>query len=112
MNLIENIIRMYKQGDGHVEVLTASVRKLDHLLYALQLGADIITAPFKVLKEWAEKGMPMPGESFMYNAGGLKSTPYEELDLSKDWREFDISHELTDAGIERFASDWNSLLES
>ena len=53
MDLITNIIRMYHQGDGHVEVLTASVRHLDHLLYALKLGSDIITAPFEILKKWA-----------------------------------------------------------
>src|SRR5208337_2698352 len=35
MDLIAHIIRMYGKGDGHVEVLTASVRKIDHLLYAL-----------------------------------------------------------------------------
>ncbi|MBI5606430.1 MAG: transaldolase, partial [Deltaproteobacteria bacterium] len=58
MDLITNIIRMYHQGDGHVEVLTASVRTIDHLLYALELGSDIITAPFEILKQWAEKGLP------------------------------------------------------
>ena len=110
MDLIANIIRMYQKGDGHVEVLTASVRSLDHLIYAIHLGTDIVTAPFKVLKKWGEKGLPLPEENFMYNAGNLKPIPYEELDLNKDWSTFNISHELTDAGIERFASDWNSLL--
>ena len=112
MHLIENILRMYKKGDGHVEVLTASVRNINHLLYAIHLGSDIVTAPFKVLREWGEGRMPMPEENFMYNAGNLRPIPYEELDLNKDWSAFDISHELTDAGIERFASDWNSLLRT
>lgn len=111
MNLIENIIRMYAKGDKHVEVLTASMRNINHLLYAIHLGSDIVTAPFKILKIWAEKGMPMPEENFMYNSGNLKPIPYQELDLNKDWSAFDISHELTDVGIERFASDWNSLLK-
>jgi len=111
MHLIENILRMYKKGDGHVEVLTASVRNINHLLYAIHLGSDIVTAPFKVLREWGEGRMPMPEENFMYNAGNLRPIPYEELDLNKDWSAFDISHELTDAGIERFASDWNALLK-
>jgi len=110
MNLIENIIRMYQKGDGHVAVLTASVRNLNHLLYAISLGSDIATAPFKVLKEWGEKGLPLPNEKFTYNAGNLKPIPYKELDVNKDWFAFDISHELTAAGIERFAFDWNSLV--
>ena len=62
MNLIENIIKMYQKGDGHVEVLTASVRNLNHLLCAIHLGSDIVTSPFKILKEWGEKGMPMAND--------------------------------------------------
>ena len=69
MDLIANIMRMYEKGDGHVEVLTASVRNLDHLLYALKLGSDIITSPFEVLKEWGEQGMPMPPARTMRIAG-------------------------------------------
>ena len=30
--------------------------------------------------------------------------------LSENWREFNIYHELIDKGIEKFASDWNSLI--
>lgn len=80
MDLIRNILEMYKQGDGHVEVLTASVRNLSHFLQAKSLGSDIITAPLKVLKQWANQ-------------------------------DYDINHELTDAGIERFAKDWNNLIK-
>lgn len=111
MGFISNVIKMYGGGDGHVEVLTASVRTYDHMLYALQLGSDIITAPFKVLKEWGENGMPVPGDDYTYNAQGLKEIPYLDLDLKKNWREFDISHDLTDKGIVRFADDWNSLIK-
>lgn len=110
MDLIKNIIEMYKEGDGHVEVLTASVRNINHFLYALKLGSDIITAPFATLKEWGEKGLPMPGDDFIYSADNLKAIPYKNIDLSKHWKSFDISHELTDKGIERFSEDWNNLI--
>lgn len=80
MDLVRDILQMYKKGDGHVEVLTASVRNLSHFLKAKSLGSDIITAPLKVLKQWAAQ-------------------------------DYDISHELTDAGIERFAKDWNNLIK-
>jgi len=110
MDLISNIIRMYNKGDGHVEVLAASVRNAAHFMQAIALGSDIITAPFGVLKEWAEKGMPLPGENFSYEPENLSSIPYKDIDLGKDWRELDIAHELTDKGIERFASDWNELI--
>lgn len=110
MDLIKNIIEMYKKGDGHVLVLTASVRDLNHLLYAIKLKSDIVTAPFKTLREWAEKGLPIPGSGYQYKTKDLKDIPYLELDLSKNWLEFDIAHDLTDKGIERFSQDWNTLI--
>jgi len=111
MDLISHILQMYRKGDGHVMVLTASVRKIDHLLYALKLGSDIMTAPFNVLKEWAEKGLPMPGDDYVYRPGGLKSIPFKEIDLTKNWQSYDIGHELTDKGMERFSADWNALIK-
>jgi transaldolase len=111
MDLISNILRMYKKGDGHVELLTASVRNFDHHLYALKLGSDIITAPFKVLKEWGEKGLPIPGNDYVYNSQGLKAIPYKDINLEKDWQDYDIRHELTVKGMEKFSADWNSLIK-
>jgi transaldolase len=111
MDVIANIIRMYGDGDGHVEVLTASVRSLEHLTAAISLGSDILTAPFEVLKEWGEKGMPTPDAGYRYAPSGLKAIPYRKIDLSKDWRDYDIRHDLTDRGMERFSQDWNSLIK-
>ncbi len=111
MDLIANILKMYNTGDGHVEVLTASVRKLDQLLCAIKLGSDIITAPFTILKEWGEKGLPMPKHNYVYEQGTLRAIPYRDLDLSKKWQEYDISHDLTVKGMERFSADWNALIK-
>ncbi len=110
MDLIANIIRMYGKGDGHVEVLTASVRTMDHFLYALKLGSDIITAPFDILKLWGEKGLSIPGTDYRYDAKGLKAIPFRELELSKPWDSYDIRHDLTDKGMEKFSADWNALI--
>jgi transaldolase len=112
MDVIANIIRMYRDGDGHVEVLTASVRNRDHFLYALKLGSDIITAPYEVLKAWGEQGMPVPGDDYHYDAKSLQPIPYREIDLNKKWGDYDIRHALTDKGIERFSADWNALIQS
>lgn len=110
MDLVKNIIEMYKTGDGHVEVLTASVRNLEHYNGALSLGSDIITGPFKLIKEWKEKEMEIPSV-YSYDVKDLKTIEYKELDLNKNWQEFDIKHELTDAGIDKFTSDWNSMIK-
>jgi transaldolase len=110
MDLIAHILRMYQQGDGHVEVLTASVRTMDHFLYALWLGSDIITAPFKVLKRWGEDGLPIPGGDYRYPTGDLQPIPYQELDLTRDWETFNIDHDLTVKGMASFSADWNALM--
>jgi len=110
MDLIANILKMYRQGDGHVELLTASVRNFDHFLYALKLGSDIITTPFEIMKEWGQKGMALPDDSYAYKHPELKSMPYKEIDLTKKWQEYDIAHDLTDKGMERFSKDWNDLI--
>lgn len=110
MDVIAGIIKMYRLGDGHVEVLTASVRTYDHLMYALKLGSDIITAPYAVLYDWGQRGLPMPPEDYVYDAGQLKTIPYQELNLSKPWQEYDIAHDLTTKGMEKFSADWNSLI--
>jgi transaldolase len=111
MDLIANVLRMYKKGDGHVEVLTASVRGLDHLLYALKLGSDIISVPFAILKEWAGKGVPIPGDDYVCPTRDLKKILYKDVDLTKKWKDYDIRHELTDKGMERFSADWNALIK-
>ncbi|OGG43849.1 transaldolase [Candidatus Jorgensenbacteria bacterium RIFCSPLOWO2_12_FULL_42_11] len=111
MDLIKNIIEMYGQGDGHVEVLTASVRNLDHFSYALRLGSDIVTAPSKILKEWVEKSMFLPDNNFVYDAGKFKPISYQAIGLNKKWREYDFYHELTDDGIRKFSEDWNRLIK-
>lgn len=111
MQLIENILKMYEKGDGHVLTLTASVRNLNHFLYALKLKSPIITVPFKVFKAWADKDFPLPDENFKYEASGFKSIPFTDIPLDKNWQEYDIHHELTEAGIAKFSEDWNNLVK-
>ncbi len=112
MDVVANIICRYSQGDGHVEVLTASVRSIDHLLYALKLGTDIITVPYDVLKAWAEMGLPVPDKEYVYEAKLLRPIPYKDISLAKAWQDYDIGHDLTDKGMERFSADWNALTKS
>jgi transaldolase len=111
MDLISNIIKMYDKGDGHVEVLTASVRNIDHFLYALKLESDIITTPFKILKEWSEKGLFILINDYTYDTKNLKAIPFKDIDLTKKWQDYNIYHELTDKGLECFSSDWNALIQ-
>ncbi len=116
MDLVRNIKRMYAQGDGHVHVLAASIRHLDHLLASLTLDVELLTAPGKVLEEWGAKRFPLPHPDFNYKGvdiegRNLKPIPYQELDLSSPWDRFDIAHELTKKGIEKFVTDYESTLK-
>lgn len=111
MELIANILKMYQAGDGHAEVLSASVRSIEHFMYSLALGADIVTAPLKILSEWSDAGMLVPDKNIFYDSSTLKAIPYQKIDLDRAWTEYDYQHELTDNGIERFASDWNNLIQ-
>lgn len=129
MEVVENILKMYhnapvshlnlrggqeelfeNQG-SHIEVLTASVRKFDHIFYALQLGSAAITIPFKIFQQWADMGFSTPLDSYHYDPRALKPMPYREIPLDRDWRSYDLHHDLTDIGLTRFMEDWHSIAE-
>ena len=117
MSLVANIKKMYANGDGHVHILAASFRKVDHLLQSFALDAELTTSPVKILEQWAAAGTPMPGKDFSYTAvdskgNALRKIPYKELDLNAPWDSFDLHHELTDIGIKRFVADYKSTLKS
>lgn len=110
MSFIKNLLTMFAGTDGHVETLVASVRTFDHFMYSLQLKVPLITAPAKILQTWAESGMVLPDIQYQYLNEGRTAMAYEEYDLTADWRSFDLTHPLTTSGIERFAADWNAVL--
>ena len=116
MDLITNIQRMYKAGDGHVHVLAASIRSVDQLLACFALGVDLVTVPAKVLEAWAAKDFPIPDKDFTYkglNATGnaLMPIPFRDINLNRPWAAFDLSHELTRKGVEKFVKDFESTLQ-
>lgn len=111
MQLIANILKMYEKGDSHVLMLTASVRNYQHFLYALKLKSPIITIPYKIFKEWADKSFALPDKNYLYHPEHLKPIPYRKISLGKDWTKYNIRHDLTDIGIQKFSADWNALVK-
>ncbi len=75
MQLIEEIVEIYDHYDFETQVLVASVRHPMHVVQSAELGADVVTLPFKVLEK-------------LYK------------------------HPLTDAGLDRFLSDWEKTGKS
>jgi len=111
MELISNVKRMFAKGDGHVLVLTASVRSLDHLLSSFALESELVTVPARILTLWAENNFPLPAESFARKPVG-RPIPFEKLNLEQPWESFDISHELTSKGIDKFVADYRKTVSS
>lgn len=78
-------------------------------VYAATRGAkkgQVFVSPFVGrLDDRGQDGMDLVAHA----DPGLSPIPYEDVDLALDWREYDLRHELTDKGLERFSSDWNAL---
>jgi transaldolase len=115
MDLIKNIQKMYQAGDGHVHVLAASIRSTDQLLACFALGVELVTVPTKVLEAWAAKGFPMPDQDFTYKGvdvagNALRPIPYRSINLIQPLDAFDLRHDLTKKGIEKFVEDFESTI--
>lgn len=54
MELIAQIVEIYRNYDFDTEILVASVRHPIHMVEAACLGADIATVPFKVMKQFCQ----------------------------------------------------------
>ena len=111
MDLIKNILKMFAAGDGHVLVLTSSVRNLEQFTRALALGTDLITAYYAAINEWGKAGLPIPDLS-TFGPSQLEEIPYQDISLEKNWQDYNISHELTGIGLQKFADDWNALINN
>lgn len=74
MELINQLVTIYRNYSFDTEVIVASVRHPIHVVQAALLGADVATIPFKVIEAMTK-------------------------------------HPLTDAGIEKFLSDWENYRE-
>lgn len=51
MEMVAQIIQIFRNYDFPTEVLVASIRSPQHILTSAEMGADIITSPFKVLQQ-------------------------------------------------------------
>ena len=125
LDLLKNIIKMYKSFEkspkgrstscrkSHVLTLAASIRNLDHLYGSIFLGADILTIPLKIIHEWVEAEKWVPDQHYQIDSHGLKSIQYENIGLKKTFADYPLIQEkgsLIDEGLKKFASDWKKLL--
>jgi transaldolase len=72
MNVVKDIVDIYKNYAFNTQVLVASIRHPVHVVEAAKAGAHVATMPYRVFKLL-------------------------------------VKHPLTDAGLERFLSDWKDV---
>jgi transaldolase len=110
MDLVKNILSLYKEWDSHVEILGASIRNVNHLYGLINLGCDIITAPGNIYSEWKDQGAKIMDPEFKYNFEGetIKRAMVEKF---SNFESYVLGHDLTTAGLLKFANDWNNLLK-
>ncbi len=121
LDLVKNIIKMYKEFDSkrnehkqHVEVLAASIRSLDHFYASIFLGADIVTIPMSIIRDWIEQERWVPDEKYRIDTEGLHAILYKELAYHDDYTQYEVVKEegsLLDEGLNKFVQDWNNLLD-
>ena len=111
VDLVANIKRMFRESDGHVWVLAASIRSVEQLLYCFSIETELATVPAKILQQWAERNFPMPDKNFVYQSTGAR-IEYENINLNPPWSNFNIEHELTTKGIQKFVADYRATLYS
>jgi transaldolase len=109
LDLIKNILKMYKDLHSHVKVLTASIRNVDQLAGAGFLCSDLLTAPRTVLLDWQSAGFPIKRFSDI----NLSPLVYQHSILeTRKWQHLNINHALTVNGLQRFASDWQIMIKN
>jgi transaldolase len=108
IDLVRNVIQMYKKLDSRVEVLGASLRTLRHFTDCVDLDCDIITAPLLTFENYQSSINYQHSPANDVKAK-LQPIPYLELNES-NWQSVNIHHNLTDAGLNRFVADWKGVL--
>lgn len=120
LDLVKNIAKMFDTYDAkrnehkrHVEILAASIRHLDHFYASIFLGADAITVPMTIIREWVEHERWVPDERYRIETAGLRSIIYKEIPYHDDYTQYVIEKEdgsLLDEGLKKFVQDWNNLI--
>lgn len=120
LDLVKNIVKMYKKFDKqleiepHVEVLAASIRSMNHFYGSIAMGADILTAPFAILREWMQEEKWLPDNSYRPESDGLKALVYEDIPFMGDLSSYSIDlakDSLLNEGVDKFVNDWKKLLQ-
>jgi transaldolase len=116
--LVRNGMELKKHFSEGLWMLAASIRSTSHLKACIELGSELITAPLKVYGEWLE-GVTQPRQIQKLAVPGLWEVPAQVKEIENlddffeavDNKTLDITHILTDKGIDKFTEDWRAILK-
>ena len=105
-------------------MLASSIRRVEHLKRSIELNAEIITAPGKIYKEWFSKTLEQqeqidtqtyaqsfaPVSYWQVPQAIQEIGTFEAFMTAVETKNLDISHPLTNSGIEQFVQDWKEIL--
>lgn len=103
-------------------MLSASIRNTYHVKKTIELGCELITAPAQIYREWftlsdEEKEQVRASSSSLTQiarwepSGELKHIDsVEKFIQALGTNTLNITHPLTDQGIEKFTADWKTII--
>jgi len=117
MQLVEYSMKIKKEFDIAIWMLEASVRRLEHIKRGIDSGTELITAPLKVYQDWFNVTSSM-SDIKKYNQIEYWNHPKELLKIDSidkfmsaiENKKLDITHNLTEKGVMRFADDWKAII--
>ena len=121
MDLVQHGMELKKLFTTQVWMLEASVRTLEHFNKGLEFGSELITAPLKIYKDYFSQNSTSNGSETQKNtlenikpwqpeADLVECPTIEDFMSTLSNGRLDITHELTNAGIDRFVSDWKAII--
>lgn len=124
MALVEHAMRLKRTHNFTPLILLSSIRRLEHIKRGLDCEVDLMTSPGKVYQKWFalsdEQKAVIDTKPYTSNLTPLTYwEPDPELleiysiDSFMEALEagvLDISHDLTNTGLTRFAQDWKTII--
>lgn len=118
MALVKNGMLLKKRFTEDLWMLEASVRSSEHIEQGIMLDSELITAPLKTYQSWLEGNtaasatpdLPSTDQAWTPTDDLLAISTLEGFMQAIEHGTLDISHDLTDKGIIKFAEDWKAVL--
>jgi hypothetical protein len=103
VSLLESIISMYRRQKSHVGLVVTDIRSVDDIARVIAMGVDAISASADLLLDWSMSGRPR-GVGQRYRTRG-ELIPRYDLDLSEEWRSFNLSDPLSPSATNPVAAE-------